>query len=135
MPSIVVNGANLEYKEQGRGEPVVFVHGGLSDYRTWTSQMSGFPGYRTITYSRRYHWPNEMIPDRVDDQMTPHVKDLASLLRKVDAAPAHLIGNSWGAFVCLMLAVKEPSLVRSLVLGEPPVLPLFVSTPPSHWNS
>jgi len=29
-----------------------------------------------------------------------------------------------------MLAIKEPSLVRSLVLAEPPVITLFVSTPP-----
>jgi pimeloyl-ACP methyl ester carboxylesterase len=62
--------------------------------------------------------------------MLPHVEDLAAFLREIDAAPAHLVGNSWGAFVCLLTAVRHPHVVRTLVLEEPPVLSLFASTPP-----
>jgi len=32
--------------------------------------------------------------------------------------------------VCLWLSIRRPELVRSLVLAEPPFLPLFVSSPP-----
>jgi len=56
--------------------------------------------------------------------------DLAKFLRSIDAAPAHLAGNSQGAFICLLLTVKYPELVRSLIIEEPPVLSLYVSTPP-----
>lgn len=45
--------------------------------------------------------------------------------------PAHLVGNSYGAFLCLLLAVRDASLVRTLVLAEPPVLTLFVSNDPT----
>ena len=62
--------------------------------------------------------------------MLPHVIDLISFLQAIDATPAHLVGNSWGAFVCLMTAIRSPQVVRTLVLEEPPVLPLFVSTAP-----
>lgn len=133
MGTVQVEGAGLECVEEGRsGEPVVFVHGDLSDRRTWAAQMPVFAErYRTIAYSRRYHYPNEPIPDGADNPMGPHVRDLAALLRRFDAAPAHLVGDSWGGFVCLRLAIQEPELVRSLVLAEPPVVPLFrVSTPP-----
>ncbi len=30
-----VNGVVLHYLDRGRGEPIVFVHGGLTDYREW----------------------------------------------------------------------------------------------------
>jgi hypothetical protein len=30
-----VNGVHLPYVEQGSGEPVVFVHGAISDLRAW----------------------------------------------------------------------------------------------------
>jgi pimeloyl-ACP methyl ester carboxylesterase len=30
-----VNGTSLAYREEGEGGPVVFVHGALSDLRTW----------------------------------------------------------------------------------------------------
>jgi len=40
--------------ERGTGEPVVFVHGSASDYRTWHSQLDELgQRYRTIAYSRR----------------------------------------------------------------------------------
>lgn len=131
IKQVSVNGASLAYLEKGTGEPVVFVHGGYSDLRTWLLQIPAFAQeYRAITYSRRYARPNEDIPKGHDDQMMPHVDDLTALLKAIDAAPAHLVGNSWGAFICLLTAIKQPTLVRSLTLGEPPVLPLFVSNVP-----
>jgi len=62
--------------------------------------------------------------------MLPHVDDLVGFLRQVDAVPAHLVGHSWGGFVSLLAAIRHPEVVRTLVLMEPPVLSLFVSTPP-----
>jgi len=43
-------------------------------------------------------------------------------------APAHLVGHSDGAFVTLYCACKNPSLVKSPVLGEPAVLPILSSS-------
>jgi hypothetical protein len=31
--------------------------------------------FRTITYSRRYHWPNQPIPDDCDYSMLLHVDE------------------------------------------------------------
>jgi pimeloyl-ACP methyl ester carboxylesterase len=126
-----VDGVALAYREQGDGEPVVFVHGSASDLRSWDQQLPAFgTSYRAITYSRRYARPNDDVEPGADDQMLPHVDDQVSFLRAIDAAPAHLVGHSWGAFICLLTAIRHPQLVRSLVLQEPPVLSLFVSTPP-----
>jgi pimeloyl-ACP methyl ester carboxylesterase len=126
-----VDGTALAYREQGEGEPVVCVHGSASDLRSWEQQLAAIAAsYRAIAYSRRYARPNKDIEPGADDQMLPHVDDLTALLRVLDAAPAHLVGHSWGAFICLLTAIRHPQLVRSLVLAEPPVLPLFVSDPP-----
>ena len=127
-----VNGTTLAYREEGAGEPVVFVHGGLSDLRVWSNQLPSVGrSYRAITYSRRFARPNEDIEPGVDDPWQQHVEDLAAFLREIDAAPAHLVGTSQGAFIALLLAVQSPDLVRRLVLEEPPVLPLFAkNTPP-----
>lgn len=131
MLEVNINGASLTYAERGKGEPLVFVHGSASDYRTWMNQQEEFAKcYRVITYSRRYHWPNERILGNTDYSMSQQVEDLRALLQELDAAPAHLVGHSYGAFLCLLLAIKEPQLVRTLVLAEPPVLTLFVSNNP-----
>ena len=57
--------------------------------------------------------------------MLPHVDDLTAFLRVNDATPAHLVAHTWGAFICPLTAIQHPRLVRSLVLGEPPVLSGF----------
>jgi pimeloyl-ACP methyl ester carboxylesterase len=131
VESVAVDGTTLAYRERGAGEPVVFVHGSASDLRSWDQQLPAIgTSYRAIAYSRRYARPNEDIEPGADDQMLPHVDDLVSLLGAIHATPAHLVGHSWGAFICLLTAIRHPQLVRSLVLQEPPVLSLFVSTPP-----
>jgi pimeloyl-ACP methyl ester carboxylesterase len=44
--TVTVNGTTLAYREQGEGEPVVFVHGGISDLRTWEQQLPTVGGIR-----------------------------------------------------------------------------------------
>jgi len=131
MAKVDINGARLEVIDQGAGDPVVFVHGSASDYRTWQAQLDEFRSqYRAVAYSRRYHWPNDRIPDGADYSMNEHVGDLQALLRSLDGGPVHLVGHSYGAFVALLLAIREPRRVRTLVLAEPPVITLFVSNTP-----
>lgn len=129
--TVTVDGAELAYREQGEGVPIVFVHGDLSDLRTWVHQVEGLSdSFRVIAYSRRYARPNEDIVPGADNPVGPHVRDLAELISGLGAAPAHLVGSSWGGLVCLLLASRHPELVRSLVLEEPPALTLFVSPKP-----
>lgn len=131
MAQANIGDTTLAYTDIGDGPPLVFVHGSASDYRTWHLQQEAFATrFRVISFSRRYHWPNEPIPDGIDYSMAQHVDDVQALVRSLDATPAHLVGHSYGAFVCLLLAMREPSLVRTLVLAEPPVITLFVSDPP-----
>jgi len=118
---VEVNHVELHYVERGRGEPVVFVHGALDDYRVWEKQIDAFaPHFRAIAYSRRYNFPNHNTPVP-DHNAFVEADDLAGLLGKLGIQRAHLIGHSYGAYTILALAMKHPELVRSLVLAEPPV--------------
>lgn len=131
MSTIRIDSTSLEYTEYGDGESLILVHGSASDYRTWTNQFNDFSEhFHTIMYSRRYHWPNKKIPADADYPMPQQANDLAKLIQTLDASPVHLVGHSYGAFLCLLVAIKHPELVRSMVLAEPPVLTLFVSNTP-----
>lgn len=129
---VEINGVRLAYVQKGAGEPVVFVHGGISDLTIWEPVFEPISRhYRAIAYSRRYAWPNEPIVDGVADTITQHAADLAALIEKLDLGPTNLVGNSWGGFICLVVARDRPELVRRLVVQEPPVIPLFLGAPPS----
>src|SRR5919202_2923647 len=81
QPSTVhIGDVDLAYREQGRGDPVIFVHGALEDYRFWAGQLAPFgERYRAVAYSRRYHWPNAQPGDGVTYAVAQHVADLAAL--------------------------------------------------------
>src|SRR5687767_10098283 len=52
---IEVNGARLAYVEEGSGETIVFVHGAVSDLRTWDAIREDVAKkYRFIAYTQRY---------------------------------------------------------------------------------
>jgi pimeloyl-ACP methyl ester carboxylesterase len=120
MESIDLDEANLAYVEQGTGDPIVFVHGGFSDLRAWASQLRAFSSnYRCIAYSLRYHYPNPWRGDGSDYTVPVHAKDLANLIERLGASPAHLVGTSYGGRIALHLARERPELVRTLVLAEP----------------
>ncbi len=122
LKSVKVNGVKLHYHEKGKGTPVIFVHGGLEDYRIWESQIKPFSeNYRVIAYSRRYNFPNDNSPIRSDHSAIVEAEDLAAMIKKLKLKPAHIVGHSYGAFTALFLAVKHPEMVRTLVLSEPPV--------------
>lgn len=131
MPTATVNDVSLEYEESGVGESVVLVHGGVSDHRIWQVQRLALgQNYRAIAYSCRYHWPNKPAPPNAEQSVAVHVQDLDALIRTLAAGPVHLVGNSFGGLLCLLVTIRAPQLVRSLVLLEPFVLPFFVSLPP-----
>jgi pimeloyl-ACP methyl ester carboxylesterase len=123
MRVIDIDGVRLHVMERGAGPPVVFVHMGGADIRYWRTQLPAFAerGWRAIAYSRRFAWPNDnpMVGD-----YSPHTDaaDLEALLGVLHAAPAHIVAGSIGAFASLVLAVRRPELVRSLVLAEPPIV-------------
>jgi pimeloyl-ACP methyl ester carboxylesterase len=117
-----VRGVELHYIEQGQGEPLILLHGGQGDYRSWAAHMAAFSRqYRVISYSRRYNYPNNNQLIIKNHSAYVEANDLAAFIRKLKLGRVHLVGTSMGAFAALVLAVNHPEMVRSLVLAEPPI--------------
>jgi non-heme chloroperoxidase len=128
LKNIEIGGRQLHYIEQGEGQPVIIlIHGVLDDYRSWQFQIDSFSRkYCAISYSRRFAYPNKWIGNVLrDNTIEDNAKDLAELIRKLDLAPAHLVGASYGAFITVYCASKNPELAKTMVLGEPSIFPFL----------
>lgn len=132
MPSVSVEGVSLYYEKAGYGDSVVFAHGIPTDYRAWKAQVEAFSkSYSTITYSRRYAYPNKREGDVSDSTIAANADDLRGLIEKLGIAPVHLVGHSYGGFAAAFLTAQHPDLIRSLVLVEPAIATLLVEDPNS----
>lgn len=127
----LLDGYKINYIDIGEGEPVVFLHGSISDYRVWEAQMDTFAvNHRVIALSRRYAYPNDQtIGDSNDYSIPAHAKDLVDFLQKLNAGPVHLVGHSFGGFTSLVATLERPDLIKSLTLLEPPVFSLLENVP------
>ena len=130
VKTMEISGRQLHYvdqggEEEGQSPAIIFIHGGLDDYRCWQFQIDSFSKkkYRAISYSRRFAYPNKWIGNVAQDNtIEDNAKDLAELIRKLDLAPAHLVGASYGAFTALYCVSKNPELAKTMVLNEPPIM-------------
>jgi pimeloyl-ACP methyl ester carboxylesterase len=120
---IKIDAAEINYIDTGAGAPIVFVHGGMEDYRTWVPQIDSFSKkYRVIDYSRRFNYPNQNTKEVKNFSAETEANDLAKLIVQLKLQPVHLVGHSFGALVALFLAIHYPQLVQSLTLSEPPII-------------
>ena len=110
-----IGGVNTWYDEDGRGEPLVLLHGGLCTNETWQAQMSAFAErFRVLAPERRGHGHTADVegPLTYDDMAA----DTVGFLDKVVGGPAHLVGWSDGGILGLMVAIQRHDLVRKLVV-------------------
>lgn len=117
MPEVSVNGTCLHYVEAGAGEMMLLVHGSLGTAQLhWWREIPFFAQYFHVIapdlrgYGRSSP-PREFPPDFYHRD----AEDIAALLRVLTSGPVHVLGWSDGAIVALVLAVKHPDLVRTLI--------------------
>lgn len=117
MPSIRTDdGVDLHYIEAGAGTPMVFVHEFAGDARSWEPQLRFFARrYRCIAYFARGYAPSGVPADPGAYGQDRATDDLATVIRELKLAPAHVVGLSMGGFAALHLGLRHPHLARSLV--------------------
>jgi pimeloyl-ACP methyl ester carboxylesterase len=106
---------NTWYDEDGSGEPLVLLHGGLCTNETWGAQTPAFAEhFQVIAPERRGHGHTADVPGPLTyDAMAA---DTIGFLDKIVGRPAHLVGWSDGGIVALLVAMARPDLVNKMVV-------------------
>jgi 3-oxoadipate enol-lactonase len=110
-------GVELAYESDGSGVPVLLVHDIASDRRG----LPAVPRARTIRYDRRGYGDSGAPEAYAGTTVMEQSEDAAALLAALGAAPAVVAGHGFGALIALDLALRHGSLLRAVVLSDPPL--------------
>ena len=115
---IDTDGAQLEVRDRGEGEPVVLIHGSMPDEcAAVVKEPALIEHFRVIDYHRR-GWGSSS-PAVGPVSIGQGVEDCRAILRQLRIERAHFAGQSSGGAIVLQLALDAPDLVGTVAVLEP----------------
>jgi pimeloyl-ACP methyl ester carboxylesterase len=118
------NGATrIRYREVGRGEPVLLLHGYTDRLEMWTGVADSLAVDRRVIVPDLRGFGGSDKPIAPGSYGSAMTGDVAALLDTLRVDRVDLIGYSLGALVTADLAVRYPERVRTAVLVAGPFFP------------
>lgn len=120
MTRMMVDGAHYEVRSGGHGPAVLLIHGFTGRGADWGPFLPALrAAHTTIVVDLLGHGRSDAPTDPARHAVKRQASDLATILRRLDAAPAAVVGYSFGARIALRIAIDHPDVVRSLILESP----------------
>ena len=112
-------GVRLFYRSMGRGEPVLFLHGGPGlphgYLLPWMEPLAR--SHRLVFFDQRGVGRSDK-PEHGSYGVADIAQDVDALRRSLRLGKVHLFGFSWGGALALEVAIRYPGSLRSLTVAE-----------------
>ena len=122
MSSIVTDKGIVHYEVDGRGKPLVFLHGWLGSWGVWRDTMLTISGLHQYKIYALDFWGFGDSAKRSAPFFTvsSYVSMVDQFMEIMGIAQAPVIGHSMGGTVAMNLALEHPSRVEKvIVIGSP----------------
>lgn len=113
MPKVKVNNLNVNYEQQGSGEPIILIPFLTADNTCYTFQVAEYSKHFTcISVDLRGAGDTDKPAGSHSTEL--YADDVAGFMDAIGVKTAHVMGLSLGAGTSLWLAAKYPDKVKSL---------------------
>src|SRR5208282_3335306 len=122
MPRFTRDGVEIAFLDEGKGEPIVLVHGFASNKEVnwvapgWVGTLTR-AGRRVVALDNRGHGASTKLYDPAAYDSAVMAGDVAALIAHLGLPRADVMGYSMVARITAFLALLHPDRVRSAVLG------------------
>ena len=115
MPRVPVRDIEINYQEEGSGDPLILIHGLNGDLTGWAPILPELcRHYRTIALDVRGHGGTSK-PDQ-PYSIKGFAEDFHEFMSRLKFPKAHILGLSMGGAIAQQFALDHPEMIRSLVL-------------------
>ena len=105
---------HIYISDEGKGFPLVLVHGFLGSSKIWEPQINFFKDYNTLTYDLLGHGKTPLKKSKVN--IEDFSKQLFNLIKELNINKIHLIGFSLGALIARHFASEYNDKLCSLII-------------------
>ena len=122
MPLFEHEGFELNYLDEGQGDPVLLIHGFASNMRVnwvepgWVKTLTE-AGYRVLAFDHRGHGASSKSHDQAAYHPSKLAGDAAALLAHAGVPRAHVFGYSMGARTTAFMALEHADAVATVIFG------------------
>lgn len=117
MKRIKVNDVELSYRDEGTGEPLIFLHAFALTKAMWDEQVTYFsPSYRVITFDWRGFGQSTL--GEKHPSMDVFADDLVGLMDGLQIERATICGLSMGGYATFAFHRKYSFRIASLILAD-----------------
>jgi pimeloyl-ACP methyl ester carboxylesterase len=116
MNRVETPAGTIAYRRAGAGLPLLLLHGGWSDSRSWLPQLTGLAGDHDVVAWDAPGCGGSSDPPS-DLALADYADAVAALVGELGLGRVHLVGHSFGAGLAIEVCARRPDLVRSLVLS------------------
>jgi len=127
---ISIDGINVHYRDVGKGEAILLIHGTGASLHTWEKWIDILsPGYRVISFDLPGFGLTGPDPNH-NYQISRYTVILDSLMVKLKVDSFHIAGNSLGGLVAWRYTTQFPQKILTLNLIDAAGLPQPGKKPP-----
>lgn len=119
MPTAMIEGRHVYFREAGEGEGVVLVHGAGSSGGQWRPLIDRLCGrYRVLAPDLWGHGKSTPLQLGRNNSFRPELLIIEEMLDKIGGR-VHLVGHSFGGSLATLTAIQHADRLASLTLIEP----------------
>ncbi|MBP87635.1 MAG: alpha/beta hydrolase [Planctomycetaceae bacterium] len=106
----------LHYLDEGKGDPLLMVHGNPTWSFYWRNLVLAFRGKYRVVVPDHIGCGLSDKPQRYSYRLQQHITNLVRLIDELDLSNLTLLGHDWGGAIGLGAALQRPERVARIVL-------------------
>lgn len=113
-----INGAQIYYKQIGKDEPILVIHGGpgLDHSYLYRELKDLSKNFQLIFYDQRLSGKSSAIVDTNTVSLNGFIDDIEGLRKQLQLKKITILSHSFGGLLAMKYALKYPQNIKSLIL-------------------